>query len=242
MAVGRDLAQVGKAHRLSASKVDRHRHADVGDPLGAHLLHEAVELDQVNVALERMQRGRIVRLVDDHVVKGRTGQLLMEPRRGEVHVAGDVVTRLDQQLREEVLGAAPLVGGDQLLVAVGVADGLLQVIEVARAGVGLIAHHHAGPLAIAHRAGAGIGEEVDVDVLGAEQEGVVAGVADVALALGAGGHADRLDNLDLPRFGPAAVAHRSRAPGARHGRASGRQRRCRERGEHRCRIIVPDRP
>src|ERR1019366_10155376 len=124
----------------------------------------------------------------------------------------NVVPGLDDDLRENVLGAAPLVRGDQLRIAVDVADGLLEVVEVSRAGIRLVAHHHPGPLAIAHRARARIGEQVDVDVLGLDEERVETGLADVTLALRACGHVNRLDDLDLPGLGPAAMAHSSILP------------------------------
>ena len=53
-----------------------------------------------------------------------------------------------------MLGAAALVGGDEVAVAVVALDGLLEVVEVAAAGVGLVAQHHAGPLPVAHGRGA----------------------------------------------------------------------------------------
>ena len=89
---------------------------------------------------------------------------------------------LMQHLREDVLGAAALVGRHDVAVAVVLLDGLFEVIEVAAAGVGLVAQHHAGPLPVAHRAGAAVGQQVDVDVLGAQQEGVVAGLGDALAA------------------------------------------------------------
>ena len=74
----------------------------------------ALQLGQVDVALERVERLRVVGLVDDDVVEGRPGQLLVEPGRREVHVAGDVVAGLDQRLADQVLGAATLVRGDEV--------------------------------------------------------------------------------------------------------------------------------
>ena len=79
---------------------------------------------------------------------------------------------------EDVLGAAALVGGHDVVVAVILADRFFQVVEILAAGVGLVAQHHACPLPVAHGAGAAVGEQVDVDVVGAEQEGVIAGVGD----------------------------------------------------------------
>ncbi len=91
---------------------------------------------------------------------------------------GTIVAGLDQRLADQVFGAAALVGGDEVLVAVVGLHGVFEVVEVAAAGVGLVAQHHAGPLAVAHGVGAAVGEQVDVDVFGAEQEGVVAGLVE----------------------------------------------------------------
>ena len=47
-----------------------------------------------------------------------------------------------------------------------------------------------------HGAGAGVGEQVDEDVVGGEEEEVVVGGFEELFALGAGGPADGLDALD----------------------------------------------
>src|SRR5450756_1900933 len=133
---------------------------------------------------------------DSHVHEGAPGELLVQARRGEVHVAGHDVAGLDEDLRQDVLGGAALVGGHQVLVAVDLPNRRLEVVEVAAAGVGLVAEHHAGPLAVAHGARAGVGEQVDVDVLALQQKGVVAGLADGALAFLAGRHLYGFDHLD----------------------------------------------
>ena len=147
----------------------------------------------------------IVPFGNDHVDERAAGQFLVQPGGGEVHVAGHEVARLDEHLREDVLGAASLVGGHEVAIAVILAHGVFEVIEVAAAGVGLVAEHHAGPLPVAHGAGAAVGQQVDVNVLGAEQEGVVAGLAHGPFALAAREHLDRLDDFDFPRFRPGAA-------------------------------------
>ena len=207
-----DLVQVGEADRLAAGHVDRGGDADVRDVLGADLVDDLLQLGEVDVALEGVLAHRVVRLVDDDVDEAAAGQFLVEAGGREVHVAGDHVALLDERLAEQVLGAAALMRRHEVLVAVDLPDRRLEVVEVAAAGVGLVAEHHAGPLAVAHRRGAGVGEQVDVDVLAAQQEGVVAGLADRGLALLAGGHLEGLHHLDLERLRPAAAAwlgHRS---------------------------------
>ena len=155
-----------------------------------------------------------MRLVDDHIVERSPREFLMQAGRREVHVARHVVPRGDQQPGQQVLGPAPLVRGDQRLVAVDLAHGVFQVVEVAGSGIGLIPHHHAGPLPVAHGARAGVSEQVDIDVVGLQQEGVVARLAHVAFALRPGGHVDRLDDLDLSRLGPTALSHGTPSPRA----------------------------
>jgi hypothetical protein len=124
---------------------------------------------------------------------------------GEVHVPRHELAGLDQQLRQNVLGAAALVSGDDEAVAVVLLHGFFEVVEVLAAGVGLVAQHHAGPLPVAHRAGARVGQQVDVDVVALEQEGVVAGLTNGPLAVFERGDVQRLDDLYFPRFGPAAL-------------------------------------
>jgi hypothetical protein len=93
---------------------------------------------------------------------------------------------------------------DDVLEAVVLLHRLLEVVEVSRPRVGFVAEHHPRPLAIGHRVCAGVGQEIDVDVFRTEQEGVEAGVGECAFAIGARKHVNRLDDLDLPGFGPAA--------------------------------------
>ena len=179
------LADVGHAHRLAAGHVHRAGQRDVGDPLGADLADERARASpRSTLPLNGCERLRVVGLVDDHVVERRPGELLVEAGRREVHVPGHVVAGLDERLADEVLGAAALVGGHDVAVAVEALDGRLEVVVVAAPRVGLVAEHHPGPLAVAHRRRARVGQQVDVDVLAAEQERVVAGLGEGARRAG----------------------------------------------------------
>ncbi len=97
-------------------------------------------------------------------------------------------------------------GRHHIFVAVMMPNGFFQMIEIAAAGIGFVAQHHARPLPIAHCAGAAVGQQIDVHVFGAKQEGVVAGDGKRFLALFARHHADRFDDFDFPRLGPRAAA------------------------------------
>ena len=200
-----DGADVRHRNRLPAGHVDRGRNADVGDVAGADLLDEVFNRLQIDVALERVFAGRIVPLGNDDVDEGAAGEFLVQPGSGEVHVARHQVARLDEQARQDVLGAASLVGGHEVAIAVVLSHRVFQVVEIAAARVGFVAEHHAGPLPIAHGVGAAIGEQVDVNVFRAEEERVVARFSQRFLALGARKHFDGLDHFDFPGFRPRAA-------------------------------------
>ena len=196
-----DGADVGHRDRLSTGHVHRHRHVDVGDVVSAHLVDEGLELVQVDIALERVLRAGVMGLVNDDVVERATGELLMDPRRREVHVAGDVLAGSDEDLRDEVLGPSALVGGADVGEAVALLDRLDEMVEGAGTRIGLIPEHQGAPLPVAHGGRAGVGEQVDVDVVAAQQEGVVPRGSDRGLTLVSARHPDRLDHLDPVRLG-----------------------------------------
>ena len=81
---------------------------------------------------------------------------------------------MNHDLRQDVLRGAPLMRGDEILISIILSYSLPQVVKVLAAGIGFVAQHHARPLAVAHGVGAAVGQQVDVDVLGAQQKGVVA--------------------------------------------------------------------
>ena len=60
--------------------------------------------------------------------------------------------------------------GDDVPVAEDILNGILEAIEAAAAGVAFVAFHDGGPLVGGHGAGAGVGEQVDEDIVGGEQE------------------------------------------------------------------------
>ena len=201
------LAHVGHRHRLAAGHVHRAREEHVRD-LGRRPTSSisACSLARSTLPLNgcRNWGSWASSMITSWNVRAR--QLLVEARGREVHVAGDVVAGLDQRLADEVLRAAALVGGHDVAVAVEPLDRRLEVVEVAAARVRLVAQHHPGPLAVAHGGRAGVGQQVDVDVVRAEQERVVAGLVERRDPLLAGGHLERLDHLDLPGLGPGAAA------------------------------------
>ena len=88
---------------------------------------DVAELLEVDVAFERVLASGVVRFVDDDVGEGAARELLMRAGGGEVHVARDGVAGLDEDAGDEVLGAASLVGRDDVLEAVELLDGRFEV-------------------------------------------------------------------------------------------------------------------
>ena len=119
----------------------------------------------------------------------------------EVGIAGDDAAFLDEIGEKDVLGRAALVCRDDVGHAEEFLDGGFELVERTGARIALVAHHEGGPLAVGHGAGAGIGQEVDVNLLGLELKNVVMRFFEPLLALLTGAAADRLDHLDLPGFG-----------------------------------------
>ncbi len=193
-----DSGEVGERERLPAGHVQAGLHAHERDAFGRGGREHLLEGDQIDVALEQVRRLGVARLRDRDVDPDAARELDVRARGREVEVGRHEQTGLDEQLREQVLGAATLVGRDDMPVAVQLPHRLLEPVEAARARVRLVAELHRGALLLRERGRAAVGEEVDEDVVRAEQERVVAGGFERTPALRLRPERDRLDDLDLP--------------------------------------------
>ncbi len=176
---------------------------DVRDLGRTDVVDEPRELARSTLPLKSPGGRGVVRLVDDHVDEGGAGELLVRPGRGEVHVARRVLAVLDEDLRDEVLGAAALVRRDDEREPVDVLDGVARARRTtATPAYASSPDHQRGPLPVAHRRGARVGEQVDVHVLAAQQEGVVSRRAAIA-PCGARRVVIRIGSTALMRYGSA---------------------------------------
>ena len=98
--------------------------------------------------------------------------------------------------------SATLVGRNQKFIAVILLNTALKVVEIHATCISLIPEHHSRPLIVAHGVGSAIGEQVDVNVLGFQEKGVVTCFAECLFALLSRGRFDELDHLDFERFCP----------------------------------------
>ena len=173
LADGADLAHVLHGDWLAATGVVGDGQHDQRDALAADARDEGLERGDIHVAFEGVIEGGLAAFGDDEVDGFGADEFDVGAGGVEVGVVGDDVALLAGDAEEDALGGAALVGGDDVRVAEDVLHGVAEAIEAAAAGIALVAFHDGGPLMGGHGAGAGVGEEVDEDVVGREQEEVV---------------------------------------------------------------------
>ena len=207
LADGADLAHVFHGDGLASAGVVGDGEHDQRDALAADALDEGLEGGDVHVAFEGMRRRRVLAFFDDEIDGFGADEFDVGAGGVEVRVVGDDVALLAGHAEEDALGGASLMRGDDVAVAEDVLDGILEAVEAAAAGVAFVAFHDGGPLVGGHGSGAGVGEQVDEDIVGGEQEKVVVGGFEKLLALFAGGPADGFDALDAEGFDDGFDGH-----------------------------------
>jgi hypothetical protein len=193
-------AHVLERHGLTAAGVVGQRQHHEWDPAGV-LRETPLEPAQVHVPLEGVASLRLLPLRDDEIHRDAAVDLDIGARRIEVRVVGHDVAGLQDGREQEVLRDTSLVGRDDVRETEDLADGPVEMIEVAASGVGFVSAHQPRPLRVGHRGGSRIRQQVDVDVLGGDAEDVVAGLHQSGLPLGASDAPDRLDDFDPPGLG-----------------------------------------
>jgi len=163
-------------------------------------LERPLQFGRIHVPLEGMLLLREHRFIDDQV-EGHAPLVKNIGARGiEMDVIGHQIALLEGDGKEQVLGGASLVGGNDMPEAEEGVDGLLKVVIIFAARIGFITHHHPGPLMVAHRRSAAVGEQIDVDTRSGEPEHIESRFTDELVALLAGGPAQGFDDLDPERF------------------------------------------
>ncbi len=173
----------------------------------AALRQQRVEALEVHVPLERVEGGRVEALGDHEVDRLGAGGLDVGPGGVEVGVVRDDRAGPGDHGEQDLLGGAALVRGDHVREREQLLHGLEEPEPRRRAGVALVAALDARPLVPGHRAGAGVGEQVDQHVLGAQREQVVARLEQRSPALLDRGHPQRLDRVDPERLDDRLERH-----------------------------------
>ena len=197
MAEGAGSLDILHAHGLTTDGIvgdgqDHERH------VARILLQHLLQFLQRDVTLEGNFELGILGIVGRHVDSKSLAGLDMTLGRVEVGVARNDVAFLDKEGEEHVLGGTSLVGRDDIVEAENPADRLLKLIETRRTCVALVAQHHGGPLAVAHRSRTTIGKAVDIDLLGPQLEHIIIGGLQPLLTLCARTLTDGFNHLDLP--------------------------------------------
>ncbi len=200
LADGTDFAHVLHGDRLASARVVGNRKHDERDALSADALDQSLEGGNIHVAFEGMLGGGMLPFFDDEIDGFRADEFDVGTCGIEMRVIGDYVAFLAGDAEEDAFGGAALVRGNDMLVAEDVLDRAFEVVEAFASGVALVAFHNAGPLAGGHRSGAGVGEQINQNIISGQQEKVVIGGFKKPLALLAGGPADGLDALDTERL------------------------------------------
>ena len=158
----------------------------------------------IKVAFPVVPRGGVEGFRRHHVNGFRAVELHVRGGGIEVEVGNKHRMRrlaASNQAREQnLLRAAPLVGGNGIGIADNLFDLFAQMLIVTRPGVGFVAHHQPGPLMVAHRAGAGVGQQVDIHVLAIEQKRVIARLFQRFDAIVKSGHTNVFDHFNAERL------------------------------------------
>ena len=217
---GAYLARIFHRDWLAAAGVVGDREHDERNAAAAHALDEALECSHIHIAFEGVQHCGLAALGDRQIDSFSAGKLDVGTRGVEVSVVGNDVPFLTRDAEEDALSRAALVGGNDVPVTEDVLDGIPETVEAAAARVALIAFHDGGPLMGRHGAGAGIGEQVDEDIVGGQEKEIVVRGLQKFFALGASGPADGLNTLDAERLDDSSGDHEGSFEACGSGSAS----------------------
>ena len=99
-----------------------------------------------------------------------------------------------------LLGGAALMRGNHVFEAGEIAHGLFETEERSASGVRLVALNQRAPLRRRHRAGPGVGQEIDQHVVAAQLEHVVVGARQRGFTLRTRRELQRFDGFDPERL------------------------------------------
>ena len=147
-----------------------------------------------------MAAARLGAIINNEIDRAGTGVFDVGAGRVEMVVVGNDLVGAANQFKQDAFAGPALMCRQDMGHAGQIADYLFKVIPAPRAGVGLVAAQHAGPLLAAHGGRAAVGEQVDQHVLGGNLEDIEVGPLQDRFALLGSRDLDRLDHLDLERL------------------------------------------
>ncbi len=151
-----------------------------------------------------MLQTRLPSFGDDEIDRLGANELNVRAGRVKVCVVGDDIAFLAHHAEQNALGGAPLMSRDDVFVPKNILYRRAELLEAAAARITLVAFHHGRPLVRGHRPGAGIGKQVDENVIRRQKKKVIERGAEQLLALRPRRPANGLDALDAKGFDDCA--------------------------------------
>ena len=207
-----DLAHIFHGDGLASAGVVGDGEHDERDAFAADACDEGFERGDVHIAFEGVSRRGKLPFFDDEIDGFGADEFDVGAGGIEVRVVGDDVAFFAGHAEEDAFGGASLMRGDDVAVAEDFLDGILEAVEAAAARVAFVAFHDGGPLMRGHGTGAGVGEKVDEDIVGGEEEEIVVRGLEELFALCAGGPVEGFDAFDAERFDDGFYGHRRAFP------------------------------
>ena len=133
--------------------------------LAARVLNQIFQRLNIHVALEGMDRSRLLALGDDQIHCLSSDKLNVRASRVEVRVVGDHIALLAHHAEQDALGGTALMSRDDMAVSEDVLDRVAEANEALAPGVALVAFHDGRPLMGGHGAGARVRKQVDQHVV-----------------------------------------------------------------------------
>ena len=170
-------------------------------------IDQLLEAKRVHVSLEGKEVGGFFGFGRGQVDRRSADESAIRAGGVEVRVVWDDVAFLASDIKKDAFRGTALVRGNHVAKSENSLYCITEAREARRTGIGLIAAHHGGPLFGGHGGGAGIGEQVDENLLGIDQKEIVAGRFDQLLALFSRGAPNGLDTLDAEGFDNGSNGH-----------------------------------
>ncbi len=188
------------ADRLSAPRIIGDGGHHQRDIRGSFFLYRFFQGFQVHIALEGGGDSGDFSLGAAAVDGFGAGELDIGAGGVEEGVADKIFPFTAEDAEQYFFRRPSLVGGDDEGHARQLVNAVLKAEKAGAAGIGFIALHDAGPLLAAHGRSAAVGEQVDQDIAGADEEGVIMGSRENFFTFLPGGEIHRFDGFDPERF------------------------------------------
>ena len=167
-----DLAAAEVKHERAAERIMKENLTENALAAEAESARRMLVLRFIQPGLAGLMDGSVSTLAPVFAAAFATGASMLALVVSKCVLLGTMSPGFSTVSEEDSLGGASLVRGDDVPQAGDVPHRGLEAVEGVRAGVGFVAAHHAGPLVLGHRSGAGVGQQIDQHLIGPERKGL----------------------------------------------------------------------